>query len=63
MTENNLHLLNPPKKEKLHEGIVSQIKNLIYSHKLGGVEKLPSERERIDLITGHMDPLKRAIEP
>lgn len=45
MKENIAHLLNPPKKEKLHESIVAQIKVLIHSKKLGLGDKLPAERE------------------
>lgn len=45
MNQDIAHLLNPPKKEKLHEAIVAQIKGLINAKKLGVGDKLPSERE------------------
>lgn len=43
-------LLNPPKKEKLYEGITSQMKTLIFSKKIGMGEKLPSERELAEIL-------------
>lgn len=45
MTKDISSLLNPPKKEKLHEAIVAQIKGLSNSKKLGVGDKLPSERD------------------
>jgi GntR family transcriptional repressor for pyruvate dehydrogenase complex len=45
MKEDIAHLLNPPRKEKLHESIVTQVKNLIHSKKLGVGDRLPPERE------------------
>jgi len=38
-------LLSPPRKTKLHESIVSQLKALIHSKKLAVDDKLPSERD------------------
>lgn len=43
-------LLSPPKKEKLHESIVSQIKSLIFTKELRIGQKLPSERELSELL-------------
>ncbi len=43
-------LLKPPKKERLHERIVSQIKGLIFSQKLETGQKLPSERQLVELL-------------
>lgn len=43
-------LLRPARKEKLHEGIVAQVKNLIHSEKLGVGDKLPSERDLAKLF-------------
>lgn len=43
-------LLSPPKKAKLHESIVSQLKGLIHSRKLAIDDKLPSERELAGLF-------------
>ena len=34
-------LLSPPKKERLHESIVSQIKSLIFTKELKVGQKLP----------------------
>jgi DNA-binding FadR family transcriptional regulator len=48
--EDIAHLLNPARKEKLHEGIVAQVKRLIHSEKLGVGDKLPSERELAKLF-------------
>jgi GntR family transcriptional repressor for pyruvate dehydrogenase complex len=56
-----LKLLNPLKKEKLHEGIVSQIKSLIYSNQLGLGEKLPSERELADLLKVSRTVVREAL--
>ncbi len=50
MKKDITHLLNPPKKEKLHEGIVAQIKTLIHSKKLGIGDRLPAERELAKLF-------------
>ncbi len=44
-------LIRPPKKEKLHEAIVAQIKTLIHTKKLGVGDRLPSERELAQLFT------------
>ncbi len=43
-------LISPPKKEKLHEAIVAQIKTLIHTKKLGVGDRLPSERELAQLF-------------
>ncbi len=43
-------LIKPPKKEKLHEAIVAQIKTLIHTKKLGVGDRLPSERELAQLF-------------
>jgi DNA-binding FadR family transcriptional regulator len=43
-------LISPPKKEKLHEAIVGQIKTLIHTKKLGVGDRLPSERELAQLF-------------
>ena len=43
-------VFTPMKREKLHEGIVSQIKSRIYSNKLREGEKLPSERELAEVL-------------
>ncbi len=44
-------LISPPKKEKLHEAIVAQIKTLIHTKKLGVGDRLPSERELAQLFS------------
>ncbi len=54
-------LLNPPKKEKLHEAIVAQIKGLIHSKKLGVGDKLPSERELAVLFAVSRVVLREAL--
>jgi GntR family transcriptional repressor for pyruvate dehydrogenase complex len=43
-------LLSPPKKERLHESIVSQVKSLIFTKELKVGQKLPSERELSELL-------------
>lgn len=45
MDEEILQMLGPAKKERLNEVIVSQIKGLIFSNKVGVGKKLPSERQ------------------
>jgi len=42
--------LNPPKKEKLHENITAQLRDLIHSKKLALDDKLPSERELANIL-------------
>jgi GntR family transcriptional repressor for pyruvate dehydrogenase complex len=61
MTDDILKLLNPLKKEKLHEGIVSQIKSLIYSNQLGLGDKLPSERDLADLLKVSRTVVREAL--
>jgi DNA-binding FadR family transcriptional regulator len=43
-------LISPPKKEKLHEEIVAQIKTLKHTKKHGVGDRLPSERELAQLF-------------
>lgn len=50
MTEDIARLISPPRKEKLHESTVAQVKRLIHSEKLGVSDKLPSERELAKLF-------------
>jgi DNA-binding FadR family transcriptional regulator len=50
MKEHLADLINPPRKEKLHESIVAQIKRLVHSEKLGVGDRLPSERELAKLF-------------
>jgi len=45
MKDDVSQLFTPPKKEKLHESIVAQIKSLIQSKRLDIGDKLPSERD------------------
>jgi GntR family transcriptional regulator, transcriptional repressor for pyruvate dehydrogenase complex len=50
MVDEIARMFSPPKKEKLHETIVAQIRDLIHSHKLGVGDRLPSERDLAKLF-------------
>ncbi len=50
MKEDIAKLLSPPRKAKLHESIVTQLKGLIHARKLEVEDKLPSERELASLF-------------
>lgn len=50
MKDRMAQMISPPKKEKLHEAIVTQIKTLIHSKKLGVGDRLPSERDLAGLF-------------
>ncbi len=50
VAEGIAQFINPPRKEKLHESIVAQVKRLIHSEKLGVGDRLPSERELAKLF-------------
>lgn len=50
MKDKIAQLISPPRKEKLHEAIVAQIKTLIHTKKLGVGDRLPSERELAQLF-------------
>jgi GntR family transcriptional regulator, transcriptional repressor for pyruvate dehydrogenase complex len=50
MNDEIAQMFSPPKKEKLHEAIVVQIRDLIHSKKLGVGDRLPSERDLAKLF-------------
>jgi len=55
-------LLSPPKKAKLHESIVSQLKALIHSKKLAVDDKLPPERELANLFSVSRVVVRESIQ-
>ncbi|NLT22847.1 MAG: FadR family transcriptional regulator [Syntrophorhabdus sp.] len=62
MKEDIAKLLSPPRKAKLHESIVSQLKGLIHSKKLAVDDKLPSERELANLFSVSRVVVRESIQ-
>lgn len=62
MKEDIAKLLSPPRKAKLHESIVSQLKGLIHSKKLAVDDKLPSERELASLFSVSRVVVRESIQ-
>lgn len=62
MKEDIIKLLSPPRKAKLHESIVSQLKGLIHSKKLAVDDKLPPERELANLFSVSRVVVRESIQ-
>lgn len=62
MKEDITKLLSPPRKAKLHESIVSQLKGLINSRKLAIDDKLPAERELAGLFSVSRVVVRESIQ-
>lgn len=62
MKEDIAKLLSPPRKAKLHESIVSQLRALIHSKKLALDDKLPPERELANLFSVSRVVVRESIQ-